>query len=108
MSTNTLKPGGGRTPNRTMLRRKAHLKAQGHAVEANVQVPTPGWQGQGSAFFGVAGVQPDGTLHEIGGEGRTWASEADYHRERGWRAGTLVFYFPADFDKAADDAGETV
>ena len=53
----------------------------------------------GSAFFAVAGIQPNGSLREIGGQGRTWASEEDYHRERGWRAGTVVRYFPADFDK---------
>ena len=56
-------------------------------------------QGQGSAFFAVAGVQPDGTLQEIGGKGRTWPSEAEYHRERGWRAGTVVRYYPADFGR---------
>lgn len=54
----------------------------------------------GSAFFAVAGIQRDGSLREIGGTGRTWASEEDYHRERGWRAGTVVRYYPADFDKA--------
>ena len=51
----------------------------------------------GGAFYAVAGIMPDGTLREIGGEGRTWPSEADYHKARGWRAGTVVTYYPADF-----------
>ncbi len=58
---------------------------------------------QGSAFFAVAGVQPDGTLQEIGGEGRTWPSEDAFHRERGWRAGTVVRYYPADFGRQEDE-----
>ena len=56
-------------------------------------------QGQGSAFFAVAGIQPDGTLREIGGKGRTWPSLEAFHRERGWRAGTVVRYYPADFGR---------
>lgn len=43
--------------------------------------------GQEGAFYAVAGVQKDGTLQEIGGEGRTWRTLEDFHRERGWRAG---------------------
>ncbi|MCR5260046.1 MAG: hypothetical protein K6E40_18105 [Desulfovibrio sp.] len=62
---------------------------------------------QESAFYATAGVQPDGTLQEIGGEGRTWPDEAAYHRARGWRAGTVVHYFPADFSRQEDD-GRTV
>ena len=57
--------------------------------------------GQEGAFYAVAGVQKDGTLQEIGGEGRTWRTLEDFHRERGWRAGTVVTYYPADFDKAS-------
>ena len=57
--------------------------------------------GQGSAFYATAGIQPDGTLQEIGGEGRTWPSVKAFHEARGWRAGTLVTYYPADFGKAA-------
>jgi hypothetical protein len=55
--------------------------------------------GQEGAFYAVAGVQKDGTLQEIGGEGRTWRTLEDFHRERGWRAGTVVTYYPADFGR---------
>lgn len=53
----------------------------------------------GGAFYAVAGIMPDGTLREIGGEGRTWPSLEDYHRARGWRGGTVVTYYPPDFGK---------
>ena len=43
------------------------------------------------ARYADAYVLPDGTVHEYGGQGRTWASEAEYHRQRGWRAGALFF-----------------
>lgn len=63
------------------------------------KAPEPG---QDSAFFAVAGVMPDGTLREIGGTGeqqRTWPSVEAFHKARGWKAGTLVYYFPADLDR---------
>ena len=53
----------------------------------------------GGAFYAVAGIMPDGTLREIGGEGRTWPSEDAFHEARGWRAGTVVRYWPADFGR---------
>ena len=58
---------------------------------------------QGSAFYAVAGVQKDGSLQEIGGEGRTWRTLEDFHRERGWRAGTVVTYYPADLSGQGGD-----
>lgn len=72
-------------------------------MKTKTKAPEPG---QDSAFFAVAGVMPDGTLREIGGTGpepRTWASVDAYHEARGWKAGTLVYYFPADLDHL--DAG---
>ena len=66
-------------------------------------------QGQGDAFFAVAGVMPDGTLREIGGTGeqqRTWPSVEAFHEARGWRAGTVVTYYPPDFSRQkAEEAG---
>ena len=59
------------------------------------KTPEPG---QDSAFFAVAGVMPDGTLREIGGKGRTWKTQDEFHKARGWMAGTLLKYFPATFD----------
>ncbi len=79
-----------------LYRHKAHSEAQD--VEP-LQAAGASNGETGSAFFAVAGIMPDGTLREIGGQGRTWAREEDYHRERGWRAGTVVRYYPADFDK---------
>ncbi len=55
-----------------------------------------------NARFADAYVLEDGTVHEYGGQGRTWASEADYHRERGWRAGAL--FFPARLRAEKDKA----
>jgi len=79
-------------------RHTAHRKTQAQDVE-QLQVAEATLGETGSAFFATAGIQPDGSLREIGGQGRTWASEEDFHRERGWRAGTVVRYYPANFDK---------
>ena len=91
----------GRAKSRVQLhRRTAHRGAQ--APDAG-DSPVTGAQAiddTGNAFFATAGVQADGSLREIGGTGRTWANEAEFHRERGWRAGTVMHYYPADFDKA--------
>lgn len=92
----TAKPKG-----RALLHRHtAHRKTQAQDVEEATDISNDSNGETGSAFFATAGIQPNGSLREIGGQGRTWASEEDFHRERGWRAGTVVRYFPADFDKA--------
>lgn len=55
------------------------------------------------ARFADAYVLADGTVHEYGGQGRTWASEAEYHRQRGWRAGAL--FFPVQPRRQGAEAG---
>ena len=52
----------------------------------------------GSEFYGAAVVMEDGTLREIGGRGRTWKTQDEFHKARGWKAGTVLKYFPAWFD----------
>ena len=55
-----------------------------------------------SARFADAYVLEDGTVHEYGGQGRTWASEAEYHEARGWRAGAL--FFPVNGQRRGTEA----
>lgn len=52
----------------------------------------------GSEFYGAAVVMEDGTLREVGGKGRTWKTQDEFHKARGWMAGTVLKYFPATFD----------
>lgn len=61
---------------------------------------------EGGAFYAVAGIMPDGTLREIGGEGRTWPSEDAYHEARGGMAGTVVRYYPPDAGTAPATHGD--
>ncbi len=50
---------------------------------------------QESAYYVCAGVQPDGTLQEIGGEGRTWPDEEAFRKMAGARGLSLVRWRPA-------------
>ena len=77
-------------------------------MKTKTKAPTQG-QEQGDAFYAVAGIMPDGTLREIGGTGpepRSWPNVEAYHEARGWRAGTVVTYYPPDFSRQkAEGAG---
>lgn len=43
------------------------------------------------ARFADAYVLGDGTVHEYGGQCRTWPSVEAFHEARGWRAAALFF-----------------
>ena len=66
-------------------------------------VDAMGREQDASARFADAYVLEDGTVHEYGGQGRTWASEAEYHEARGWRAGAL--FFPVRRQPGRPEAG---
>lgn len=52
----------------------------------------------GSEFYAAAVVMEDGTLREVGGKGRTWKTQDEFHKARGWMTGTVLKYYPATFD----------
>ena len=76
-------------------RKKANqpqLEVEASLVAEVLQNATAKTQDAG-ARFADAYVLADGSVHEYGGQYRTWASEAEYHRQRGCMAGAL--FFPA-------------
>ena len=81
----TAKPKG-----RALLhRRKARIEEQD--VEPLHLSLLQNEDGDETARYADAYVLPDGTVHEYGGQHRAWASEAEFHRQRGWKAGALFF-----------------
>lgn len=58
------------------------------------------------ARYADAYVLEDGTVHEYGGQCRTWPSVEAFHEARGWRAAAL--FFPVNGQRRgteAQDAG---
>lgn len=49
-------------------------------------------------YFCVGIVYEDGHVEELNGI-ETWLSVEDYHKERGGRAGNLIYYFPPNDGK---------
>lgn len=56
------------------------------------------------ARYADAYVLEDGTVHEYGGQGRTWPDQQAYHAARGWRAGAL--FFPVNGQRRGTEAQE--
>lgn len=55
---------------------------------------------EAGARYADAYVLEDGTVHEYGGQCRTWPSVEAFHQARGWRAAAL--FFPAGVCRGAD------
>ena len=72
-------------------RRRLLLDAEEESTMKAKTKKTKGADEDAGSRYADAYVLPDGTVHEYGGQGRTWASEAAYHEARGWRAGALFF-----------------
>lgn len=49
-----------------------------------------------SCFFATGCLQADGTVTELGGQGRTWTSRKAFLAERRGKAATLIETFPCE------------